>query len=156
MLVVMVVVCLFPWRYNPLWLYFSTDRYRALPSSFSMFLDHTQWRATIGRTPLDEWSNHHRGLYLTIHNTHNRQSSMPPVGCEPKISAGERPKTNALDRTATGTALLWWWYNCIIFSEISGLQSVSSFYAQKNELILSCFACPPSGNIYRECCTRRT
>jgi hypothetical protein len=28
---------------------------------------------------------------------------MPPVGFEPMISAGERPKTNALDRTATGT-----------------------------------------------------
>jgi hypothetical protein len=28
---------------------------------------------------------------------------MPPVGFEPIISAGERPKTYALDRTATGT-----------------------------------------------------
>ena len=28
---------------------------------------------------------------------------MPPVGFEPTISAGERPKTYALDRTATGT-----------------------------------------------------
>ena len=28
---------------------------------------------------------------------------MPPVGFEPKISAGERPKTYALDRAATGT-----------------------------------------------------
>ena len=27
---------------------------------------------------------------------------MPPVGFEPKISTGERPKTYALDRTATG------------------------------------------------------
>ena len=27
---------------------------------------------------------------------------MPPVGFEPKISAGERPKTYALDRAATG------------------------------------------------------
>ena len=30
---------------------------------------------------------------------------MPPVGLEPTISAGERPKTYALDRTATGTGL---------------------------------------------------
>ena len=30
---------------------------------------------------------------------------MPPVGFEPKISAGERPKTNALDRAATGTGI---------------------------------------------------
>jgi len=28
---------------------------------------------------------------------------MPPVGFEPTISAGERPKTYALDRVATGT-----------------------------------------------------
>jgi len=28
---------------------------------------------------------------------------MPAVGFEPKISAGERPKTYALDREATGT-----------------------------------------------------
>ena len=28
---------------------------------------------------------------------------MPPVGFEPTISAGERPKTYALDRAVTGT-----------------------------------------------------
>ena len=28
---------------------------------------------------------------------------MPPVGFEPRISAGERPQTYALDRAATGT-----------------------------------------------------
>ena len=30
---------------------------------------------------------------------------MPPVGFEPTISAGERPQTYALDRTATGTGV---------------------------------------------------
>ena len=29
--------------------------------------------------------------YLTTHDTHNRQISMPPVGFEPTISAGVRP-----------------------------------------------------------------
>ena len=29
---------------------------------------------------------------------------MPPVGFEPTISAGERPQTYALDRSAAGTA----------------------------------------------------
>jgi len=57
---------------------------------FLMFLDHTQRRSTVGRTPLDEWSARHRDLYLTTHDTHNRQISIPPVGFEPKISAGER------------------------------------------------------------------
>ena len=56
-----------------------------------MFLDHTQRRTTVGRTPLDELSARRRDLYLTAHDTHNRQISMPPLGFEPKISAGERP-----------------------------------------------------------------
>ena len=31
---------------------------------------------------------------------------MPPVGFEPTISVGERPKTYALDRVATGTGIV--------------------------------------------------
>ena len=60
-------------------------------------------RATVGRIPLDEWSARRRDFHLTTHNTHNRQTSMPRVGFEPTISAGERPKTYALDHAATGT-----------------------------------------------------
>ena len=59
---------------------------------FLIFLDHTQRRSTVGKTPLDEWSARRRDLYLTTHNTHNRQISMSPVGFEHKISAGERPQ----------------------------------------------------------------
>jgi len=76
---------------------------RAMASSFLRFLDHTQRRTTVGRTPLDEWSARRRDLYLTTRNTHNRQISMPSVGFEPTISASERPQTYALDRAATGT-----------------------------------------------------
>ena len=72
-------------------------------ASFTRFLDHTQRRTTVGRTPLDEWSARRRDLYLTTHNPHSRQTFMPPVGFEPTISAGERPHTYALDRAATGT-----------------------------------------------------
>ena len=75
----------------------------ASASSFTRFLDHTQLRTTVGRTPLDEWSARRRDLYLTTHNTHNRKTSMPPVGFEPTTSAGERLQTYALDRAATGT-----------------------------------------------------
>ena len=71
---------------------------------FLMFLDHTQRRTAVGRTPLDEQSARRRYLYLTKHNTHNRQISMPPVRFETTILAGERPQTYALDRAATGTA----------------------------------------------------
>jgi hypothetical protein len=60
------------------------DPTRAMASSFLRFLDHTQRRTTFGRTPLDEWWARRRDLYLTIHNTHNRQISMPPVGFEPR------------------------------------------------------------------------
>ena len=50
------------WRDSPQW-----DR----ASSFMRFLDHTQRRITVGRIPLDEWSDRCRDLYLTTHNTHN-------------------------------------------------------------------------------------
>ena len=86
----------FLWRCDPT---------RVMASSFLRFLDHTQRRTTVGRSPLDEWSARRRDLYLTTHNTHNRQTSMSPVGFEPTISAGERPQTYALDRAATGTGL---------------------------------------------------
>ena len=85
---------IFWWRCGPT---------RAMAPLFFRFLDHTQRRITVGRTPLDEWSARRIDLYLTTHNTHNRQTSMPPVGFEPTISAVERPQTYALDRAATVT-----------------------------------------------------
>jgi len=45
-------------------------------------------------------------LYLTTHDTHNRQISMPPAGFEPTVSADERRHTYALDRAATGTGVI--------------------------------------------------
>ena len=87
----LVFVCF--WRDSPKW---------ARASSFTRFLGHTRC-TTVGRTPLDERPACRRDLYLTTHNIHNRQTSMPLVGFEPTISAGERPQTYALDRTSTGT-----------------------------------------------------
>jgi hypothetical protein len=49
---------------------------RAMASSSTRFLAHTQRRTTVGRTPLDEWSACRRDLYLKTHNTHNRQTYM--------------------------------------------------------------------------------
>ena len=74
----------------------------AKTSSFTRFLDHTR-RTTVDRTPLDESSDRRRHLYLTTHNSHKIQISLPPAGFEPTISAGERPQTYALERAATGT-----------------------------------------------------
>ena len=65
---------------------------------FIITLRHT----TLCRTPLYEWSARRRDLYLTTHNTHNRQTSMPPAGFEPAIPTTERPQTHALYRAATG------------------------------------------------------
>jgi hypothetical protein len=76
---------------------------RARVSSLTRFVYHTQRRATVGRTPMDEWSASRRNLYLTKHITHNRQTSMPLARFEPTISASERPQTHPLDRAATGS-----------------------------------------------------
>jgi len=59
----------FIWRNSPQW---------ARASSFARFLDHTQRRATVGRTPLDEWSAHRRDLYLTTHNS--QQTNIHALG----------------------------------------------------------------------------
>jgi hypothetical protein len=56
---------------------------------------------TLSRTPLDELPARRRNLYLTTHNTHKRQTPMPPVGFEPTILVSERSQTHVLDRTAT-------------------------------------------------------
>jgi hypothetical protein len=57
---------------------------------------------TVGRSPLDEWSARRRDLYLTAHNTPKRQTSMPPAGFEPTITASKLLQTHALDRATTG------------------------------------------------------
>ena len=70
---------------------------QAMTPSFMRFLDRTQWHTTVSRTPLDEWSAWCRELWLTTHNTHNRQTSTLSAGFGPAISAGKQPQTHALD-----------------------------------------------------------
>ena len=73
-IMIIIVICLFLARQPPplpQW---------ARASSFTRFLDHTQRRNTFCRTPLDELSASRGDLYLTTHNTRNRQASMPPAG----------------------------------------------------------------------------
>jgi len=53
---------------------------------------------------LEECPGQRIGLYLTTHNTHNRQTSKHPAAFEPAIPASERPQTHALDHAATGIA----------------------------------------------------
>ena len=85
-----------------------------------MFLDHTQRRSTVGRTPLDEWSARRKDLYVTTHDTHNRQISMPPVGFEPTISAGERPVAAHLLRSWVRIPLGAWIFVCCNCRVLSG------------------------------------
>ena len=56
------------------------DPTRVMASSFLRFLDHTQRRTAVGRIPLDDRSARRRDLYLTIHNTYNRQNIHSPGG----------------------------------------------------------------------------
>ena len=85
---------------------------------FLMFLDHTQRRSTVGRTPLDEWPTRRRDLYLTTHDTHNRQISMPPVGFEPTISAGERQGPSPAEILGSnptgGMDICLLWVSCVV------------------------------------------
>jgi hypothetical protein len=92
----MFFVCF--WRDSPQW---------ARASPYPRFLDHTQRSTTVGRTPVDEWSARRRDLYLKTYNTHNRQTSMPPVRFEPTISAGELLQSYALGRAAMWNHLCW-------------------------------------------------
>jgi len=79
-----ILVCF--WRDSPPW---------GRASSFTRILGHTQRRTIIGGNPLDEWSARRRDLYLTTHIQHSQQTSVPPVGIELTISAGEVPQTYA-------------------------------------------------------------
>jgi hypothetical protein len=98
--------------YSPHW---------AMAASFTSFIDHTQRGTTVGRTPLHEWSPRRRDLYPTIQNTHNWPTSMPPVGFEPTISAGERLQTYTLDRAATGNG------KCTVFTAPNTINMLNYF-----------------------------
>jgi hypothetical protein len=74
---------------------------RTRPSHYRGFTI-TLRHSTLGRNLLDEWWDRRRGLYLTKHNAHKRQTSMNPVGFETAIPANVRPQTHSWDRAITG------------------------------------------------------
>jgi len=76
------------------------------PPSYRRFMI-TLRHTTLDKTPLDECSAPRSDLYLTTHNTHNRQTFVLPAGLEPTVTASERPQTHASGRTATGIGVLW-------------------------------------------------
>ena len=76
---------------------------RASPTTFSTFLDHTQWHTTVGRTHLDEESARRTNLYFASHNTNKRhihaprQDSNPPS--QQAIGRRSSPQRQALSLT---------------------------------------------------------
>ena len=86
---------------------------------FLMFLDHTQRRSTVGRTPLDEWSARPRDLYLTTHDTHNRQISMPPGGIRTqdlsrRAACGRSPAEIVGSNPTGGMDICLLWVSCVV------------------------------------------
>jgi hypothetical protein len=57
---------------------------------------------TLSGTSLDEEATCRRDLYLTTHNTHNRQTSMSRPKFETPIPQSERLQTYVLIRAVTG------------------------------------------------------
>jgi hypothetical protein len=58
----------FLWRCDPT---------QVMASSSLRFLNHTRWRTTVGRTPLDEWSARHTDLYLTTQHSQHTNIHAP-------------------------------------------------------------------------------
>ena len=84
------------WRRSPQW---------ARASSFARFLDHTQWRTTVGRTPFDEWSAWRRYIYLTTHNTHNTQTPCPRWDSNPQYQQTSDRRPTPQTARPLGSAL---------------------------------------------------
>ena len=59
-----------PWRYGPM---------RTMTLLFFIFLDHTQRRTTVGRTPLDEWSAR-RKRPVPENTRHSQQTNIHATG----------------------------------------------------------------------------
>jgi hypothetical protein len=59
----------------------------------------------LGRAPVGEGSARCRDLYLTTHNSQNKQTFMLPAWFEHTILAGEWPQTLVLDRAANGNGV---------------------------------------------------
>ena len=79
-------------------------------SSYTRFVDHTQRRTRVGRTPLDEWSAHPRDLYLT-HNTHDKRPC-PRWDSNPQSQQASGRKPTPLTARPLGPVV---WTYCPIF-----------------------------------------
>jgi len=111
----------------------------AIVSSFTRFLDHTQWRTTISRTPLDEGSARRSDFYLTTHNTHTRQISMLQRGIRTRYLSRRaaadlrlRPRDNwemflIQRRIQRGNVTNVYWSSCQVLLSLVWFQSNVNF-----------------------------
>jgi len=85
----------------------------SVPPPVSLRPDSGLWPPLTG--PRDHTQTHHTPLAsghpdaensTSQHNTHKRQTSMPPAGFEHPVPATERPQIHALDSAVTGTGVL--------------------------------------------------
>jgi hypothetical protein len=86
---------LFPKRYNSIIILFFTCGTTTLmgPRPLHCWSSEITHRHTaFFRTPLEEGSAQRRGLYVTTHNTHKRQTSMISAVFEPAIPPSYRPR----------------------------------------------------------------
>jgi hypothetical protein len=75
-----------------LYVYVATGPNWTTASSYTRFLDHTQRGATVGRTPLDEWSASPRDLWQ--HTQHSQQKNPRPrrdSNPQSQQTSGRRP-----------------------------------------------------------------
>jgi hypothetical protein len=98
-------------------------------------------RATFGRIPLDEWSARRRELYLTTHNTHNRQTDKHPC---PGWDSNPQSQQASSRRPTPKTAHSKWreiivmyifssWYFSIIMTHL--FRNLYRLYGIKNIII---------------------
>ena len=131
----------FPWKYivRLFVCFWRNSPQCARASSVTRFLDHTQRLTTVGRTPLDERSARRRDLYLTTHNPHNRQTSMPRWDSNPlsQQASGRRP--TPLTARPLGSA-----WNYIIYVKYNTNWLAIRFYLLLNAPTCFGLTCWPS------------
>jgi hypothetical protein len=97
------VVCLFSWRYNPLWLYFHSP-----VAGFSLLGFEVSWTHT-SDTPQSVgllWTSDQSVAETSTWQHTRLTTDKPPCvrwDSNPQTQKGERPMTYALERAATGT-----------------------------------------------------
>jgi hypothetical protein len=84
-----------------LFTHFSHDASARSGPGFTIKLRHT----TLGRTPLGEWSARRRNLYVTTHNNHNRQTSIPRRDSKPQSQKASGLRPTPLTARPLGSAL---------------------------------------------------